>query len=70
MPIVEISSSEEDPKEDPKEEPEVPQPKPDIEMQPAPVVVEEPVAEQDPMEEIAAKARGRLSGGGRTKVAG
>ena len=52
VPIVEISSSEEDPEEDPKEdpeeEPEVQLLEPEVEMQPAPVEVDEPVVAPEP----------------------
>ena len=52
VPIVEISSSEEDPEEDleedPEEEPEVQPLEPEVEMQPAPVEVDEPVVASGP----------------------
>ena len=51
VPIVEISSSEEDPEEDPEGEPEVPQPEPDVEMQPVPAAVDEPVVAPEPVVE-------------------
>ena len=55
MPIVEISSSEEDPEEDLEEEPEIPQPKPDMGMQPAPAEVDEPVVMPEFVVEIVEK---------------
>ena len=52
LQIMEVTSSEEDPKEDPVKEPEVQQLEPEAEMLPASEEEVEPIAELDLMEEV------------------